>query len=150
VNHSTIARWVLRYSPELNKRISRELRRPNRSWRVDETYVRVAGRWTYLYRAIDSRGDTIDFMPSPNRDAIAVKHFLRLALTRWRDPAAGDQCRWTSGVPRGDCGFEASRRTGAQLPLPTCALSQQHHCRITALLKDESLPVSGSDPWMAH
>jgi len=48
VDHSTIARWVLRYSPELNKRISRELRHPNRSWLVDETYVRVAGRWTYL------------------------------------------------------------------------------------------------------
>ena len=60
IDHSTIARWVLRYSPELNKRISRELRRPNRSWRVDETYVRVAGRWTYLYRAIDSKGDTIE------------------------------------------------------------------------------------------
>ena len=80
VDHSTIARCMLRYSPELNKRISRELRRPNRSWRVDETYVRVAGRWTYLYRAVDSKGDTIDFMLSPNRDAIAAKHFLRLAL----------------------------------------------------------------------
>jgi IS6 family transposase len=49
---------------------------------VDETYVRVAGRWTYLYRAIDSKGDTVDFMLSPNRDAIAAKHFLRWALTR--------------------------------------------------------------------
>jgi len=82
VDHSTIARWVLRYSPELNKRISRELRRPNRSWRVDETYVGVAGRWTYLYRAIDSKGDTIDFMLSPNRDAIAAKYLPRLALAR--------------------------------------------------------------------
>ena len=92
VDHSTIARWVLRYGGELNKRIRRELRHPNRSWRVDETYVRVAGRWTYLYRAIDSKSDTIDFMLSPNRDAIAVKHFLRWALTRtWRDPTAGGQ-----------------------------------------------------------
>ena len=66
----------------MNKRIRRELRHPNRSWRVDETYVRVAGRWTYLYRAIDSKGDTIDFMLSPNRDAIAAKHFLRWALAR--------------------------------------------------------------------
>ena len=56
VDHSTIARWVLRYAGELNKRIRRDFRRPNRSWRVDETYVRVAGRWTYLYRAIDSEG----------------------------------------------------------------------------------------------
>ena len=56
------------------------MRRPNRSWRVDETYVRVAGTWTYLYRAIDSAGDTLDFLLSPNRDLIAAKGFLRLAL----------------------------------------------------------------------
>ena len=80
VDHSTIARWVLRYAPELNKRIRRDTRMPNRSWRVDETYVRVAGQWTYLYRAVDSAGDTIDFMLSPKRDAVAAKHFLRLAL----------------------------------------------------------------------
>jgi transposase-like protein len=81
VDHSTIARWVLHYSPILSRRIRREMRHPNRSWRVDETYVRVAGRWTYLYRAIDSAGDTIDFLLSPNRDLIAAKGFLRLALS---------------------------------------------------------------------
>jgi transposase-like protein len=47
VDHSTIARWVLHFSPILNELIRREMRCPNRSWRVDETYVRVAGRWTY-------------------------------------------------------------------------------------------------------
>src|SRR5678815_5928623 len=52
IDHSTIARWVLRYGGELNKRIRRKLRHPNRSWRVDETYVRVAGRWTYLYLSL--------------------------------------------------------------------------------------------------
>lgn len=82
VDHSTIARWVLRYAPELNKRIRRDTRLPNRSWRVDETYVRVAGSWTYLYRAVDSTGETIDFLLSPKRDAIAAKHFLQLALGR--------------------------------------------------------------------
>jgi IS6 family transposase len=81
IDHSTIARWVLYYAPILNRRIRREMRRPNRSWRVDETYVRVAGKWTYLYRAIDSAGDTIDFLLSPNRDLIAAKGFLRLALS---------------------------------------------------------------------
>jgi transposase-like protein len=50
--------------------------------RFDETYVRVAGQWTYLYRALDSHGNTIDFMPSPKRDLVAAKHFLQLAL--WR------------------------------------------------------------------
>jgi transposase, IS6 family len=82
VDHSTIGRWVLRYAPELYKRIRREVRPPKRSWRVDETYIRVAGKWTYLYRAVDSAGETIDFMLSPRRDAIAAKHFLQLAL--WR------------------------------------------------------------------
>ena len=67
VDHSTIGRWVLRYAPELHKRIRRDIRTPNRSWRIDETYVRVAGRWTYLYRAVDSSGETIDFMLSPKR-----------------------------------------------------------------------------------
>ena len=73
VDHSTIARWVLHFSPILNDLIGHEMRRPNRSWRVDETYVRVAGRWTYLYRAIDSAGNTIDFLLSPNRDLTAAK-----------------------------------------------------------------------------
>src|SRR5512138_1642180 len=80
VDHSTIARWVLRYAPVLNERLRRHVRRPVRSWRVDETYVRVNGRWTYLYRAVDSAGDTIDFLLSPNRDALAAKLFLQLAL----------------------------------------------------------------------
>jgi transposase, IS6 family len=80
VDHSTIARWVLRYAPVLNERIRSKMRHPGRSWRVDETYVRVAGQWTYLYRAIDSAGNTIDFLLSPKRDRIAAKGFLQLAL----------------------------------------------------------------------
>jgi len=63
-------------------RLGRERRHPNRSWRVDETYVRVAGNWVYLYRAVDSAGDTIDFLLSPNRDLVAAKQFLQLALRR--------------------------------------------------------------------
>ena len=82
VDHSTIARWVLRYAPVLNERIRPEMRYPNRSWRVDETYIRVAGQWTYLYRAIDSAGNTIDFLLSPQRDVIAARAFLRLALAQ--------------------------------------------------------------------
>src|SRR5215470_10728657 len=81
VDHVTIWRWVQHYAPILNQRLRRELRSPNRSWRVDETYVRVAGRWTYLYRAVDSSGETIDFMLSPYRDLTAAKLFLRLALS---------------------------------------------------------------------
>src|SRR6476646_8752178 len=82
VDHVTIWRWVQRYAPILNQRLRRELRRPNGSWRVDETYVKVAGRWAYLYRAVDSAGETIEFMLSPKRHLIAAKLFLRLALSR--------------------------------------------------------------------
>jgi transposase-like protein len=78
VDHVTIWRWVQRYAPVLNQRIRRELRRPNRSWRVDQTHVRVAGSWAYLYRAVDSAGETIDFMLSPKRDLIAANLFSEL------------------------------------------------------------------------
>ena len=81
VDHVTIWRWVQRYAPVLNQRIRREFRRPNGSWRVDETYVKVAGSWAYLYRAVDSAGETIEFMLSPKRDLIAAKLFLRLAVS---------------------------------------------------------------------
>lgn len=59
VDHSTIARWVFAYAPILNERMRRHLRSPNRSWRVDEPYVRVGGMWTYPYRALDSEGNTL-------------------------------------------------------------------------------------------
>jgi transposase-like protein len=71
---------VLRFAPVLNERLRRHVRRPAGSWRVDETYVRVNGRWTYLYRAVDSARDTIEFWFSPTREASAAKLFLQLAL----------------------------------------------------------------------
>jgi transposase-like protein len=80
VDHVTIWRWIQRYAPELSRRCRRELRKTNRSWRVDETYLRVAGKWTYLYRAVDSDGDTIDFLLSAKRDADAAKRFFQKAL----------------------------------------------------------------------
>jgi IS6 family transposase len=84
VDHVTIWRWVQRYAPELNRRCRPELRPTNGSWRVDETYLRVAGKWTYLYRAVDSTGATIDFLLSARRDANAAKRFFQKAL---RSPA---------------------------------------------------------------
>src|SRR5580700_976632 len=79
LDHSTIWGWVQRYGPILNQR-GESCSAGNCSWRVDETYIRIAGKWTYLYRAVDSEGNTIDFISSPYRDLIAATHFLQLAL----------------------------------------------------------------------
>lgn len=58
VDHSTVFRWVQHYSPELDKRCRHSLRPSNDSGRVDETYIKVKGKWKYLYRAVDSAGNT--------------------------------------------------------------------------------------------
>jgi transposase-like protein len=81
VDHSTIMRWVHQYSPEIEKRIRMHLRSTNDSWRIDETYIKVKGEWKYLYRAVDSDGDTIDFMLSSKRDLKAAKKFFKKALS---------------------------------------------------------------------
>jgi transposase-like protein len=79
-DHTTVWRWVQRYGPELEQRLRRHHKLANKSWRVDETYVLVNGRWCYLYRAIDSAGATIDFLLSARRDADAAKRLFRKAL----------------------------------------------------------------------
>ena len=79
-------RWVQRYAPELGRRGRRELKRTGTSWRVDETYVRVAGRWMYLYRALDSGGATLDFYLSEKRDATAAQQFLCKILAASNHP----------------------------------------------------------------
>jgi len=86
VDHTTVWRWVQRYAPELNRRVRRELKGTVTSWRVDETYVRVAGRWVYLYRAVDSSGATLDFYLSEKRDAAAAKQFLGKVLAAANHP----------------------------------------------------------------
>ena len=80
VDHSTINRWVLKYAPELDKRIRLHLKPTNDSWRVDETYIKIKGLWKYLYRAVDSEGNTLDFMLSAKRDSKAAARFFRKVL----------------------------------------------------------------------
>jgi transposase, IS6 family len=80
VDHTTIYRRVQAYAPKLEKRIRPHLRPTNDSYRVDETYVKIKGEWKYLYRAVDSTGQTIDFMSSAKRDARAAKRFFRKML----------------------------------------------------------------------
>jgi transposase-like protein len=78
--HTTIMRWVHQYGPELEKRIRRHLKQTNHSWRVDETYIKIKGKWRYLYRAVDSNGNTIDFLLCARRNRKAAKRFFRKAL----------------------------------------------------------------------
>ncbi|PFD99116.1 IS6 family transposase [Bacillus cereus] len=80
IAHTTIMCWVHQYGPELDNRVRRHLKKTNDSWRVDETYIKVKGQWMYLYRAVDSEGNTIDFYLSKTRDHKAAKRFFKKAL----------------------------------------------------------------------
>jgi transposase-like protein len=83
---STILRWVVRYASEF-QRCWQPFEQPvNGSWRADETYIRVRGRWVYLYRAVDSRGKTVESYLSYTRDITAAKAFFRKALRHHGQP----------------------------------------------------------------
>ena len=75
-----VFRWVQQYGPEIDKRCRPHLRPTNDSWRVDETYIEVKGKPKYLYRAVDSAGNTLDFLLTAKRDAQAAKRFFRKTL----------------------------------------------------------------------
>jgi len=80
--HTTILRWVQRCIPEFEKRWNHYARSVGGSWRCDETYIKVKGRWTYLYRAVDKQGQTVDFLLSAKRDVAAAKRFFQKAMKR--------------------------------------------------------------------
>ena len=83
---SCIWRWVQAYAPELNKRCRPHLKPTNKSYRIDETYIKVKGEDKYLYRALDSTGQTIDFLLTAKRDTAAAKRFLRRAIDASGNP----------------------------------------------------------------
>src|SRR5882672_464958 len=88
LTHTTILRWVQRFVPEFEKRWNQYSRTVGRSWRCDETYIRVKGRWTYLYRAVDRQGRTVDFLLSKRRDVAAAKRFFSKAMKNHATPRA--------------------------------------------------------------
>ncbi len=86
VDHTTINRWVQQYAPEIEKRLRWYYKpRLNESWQVDETYIKVKGKWKYLYRAITKSGKTLDFYLSSTRNAKAAKRFLGKILRKMKD-----------------------------------------------------------------
>lgn len=86
VDHSTLHRWVTRLVPLLDKAFRRHKRPVGRRWRMDETYIKVRGEWKYLYRAVDSTGQTIDFLLTARRDAAAALRLFRKAIRHHGEP----------------------------------------------------------------
>jgi putative transposase len=82
VDHSTVNRWVIKYSPQLEDAFHRRKRPVRVSWRMDETYIKIKGEWRYLYRAVDKQGQTIDFLLTEQRDQEAALRFLQKAIRR--------------------------------------------------------------------
>jgi hypothetical protein len=115
------------YAAELEKRLCPHLRMSNGSWRVDEIYVKVKGRWIYLYRAVDSRGQTIDFLPSAKRDSEAAKRFFRKAFAQ---PHTVNPRTITVGknaaYPKSHCGDEKGRRALAPITAATGEIPEQY------------------------
>jgi IS6 family transposase len=80
VDHRTISRWVQHSAPQIDKRCRPHLKATNDSWKVDETYIKVRKTWMYLYRAVDSKGTTLELLLRATRDAEAAKRFFLTAL----------------------------------------------------------------------
>ena len=86
INHTSIYRWVIRFAPILEKRFRKHKQPVNGSWRMDETYIKVKGKWKYLYRAVDKNGDTIDFLLRAKRDHKAAFSFFKKAIKASGNP----------------------------------------------------------------
>lgn len=80
VDHATLNRWVVKFSPLIATNAQARKRATANSWRIDETYIKVKGKWTYLYRAVDREGQTPDFMLSERRDLSAARRFFKQAI----------------------------------------------------------------------
>ncbi len=80
IDHATLQRWVMRFVPLIDKAVRSRKKPVGSSWRMDETYIKLNGKWIYLYRAVDSLGNTIEFLLRKHRDLIAAKAFFRKAF----------------------------------------------------------------------
>ena len=82
VDHSTVHRWAIKLLPVLEKAFRSRKRSVGRSWRLDETSIRVKGEWKYLYRAVDKAGDTVDFLFRAKRDKAAARRYFERAIAK--------------------------------------------------------------------
>jgi DDE domain len=100
VSHTTIHPWVIRYVLEFEKRWNRFSRPVNTSWRVDETYINIRGKWSYLYRAVNKHGKTVDFLLRPDRGIGRSTGILsQSSIDEFAEVAAPDHARWPLAEP---------------------------------------------------
>ncbi|MFT0175300.1 IS6 family transposase, partial [Paraburkholderia mimosarum] len=76
VDHSTVYRWVIKLLPLFERSLRKHKRAVGKSWRMDESYIKIKGEWKYLYRAVDKAGDTVDFLLRARRDKVAARRFF--------------------------------------------------------------------------
>lgn len=81
IDHATLQRWVKRFVPLIDRCVRQRKKPVGGSWRMDETYIKLNGKWVYLYRAVDKNGHTVDFLLRSRRDAVAAKAFFTKAMT---------------------------------------------------------------------
>lgn len=80
VDHATIQRWVFKFSPVIERRLRKQKKQVGLRWRMDETYIKVKGKWCYLYRAVDKEGNTVDFLLTRRRQRMSAQSFLIRAI----------------------------------------------------------------------
>jgi transposase, IS6 family len=128
VDHSTVNRWVLAYAPMIEKRL-RQFRRPHcGSIRIDETYVKIRGKWRYLYRAIDKHGNPMDFLLAARRDLDAAKRFFRKMLKD--EPLLSPKKIGTDGANTFPSAIKASVDDGLLQPNPVHYVTKHLQQRI--------------------
>jgi hypothetical protein len=125
--HTTIMRWVHEFGPELNKRIRPYLKPTNDSFRTDETYIKVKGQWKYLYRAVDSKGNTliscclkIEILPRPNDFSESIDFTTQSIATR-------DHSRQKSSLPSRNSAIEGREGSETRNNNSTTEISQQYY-----------------------
>jgi IS6 family transposase len=142
IDASCIWRWVQAYAPEIDKRCRPHLKPTNKSYRVDETYIKVKGKDRYLYRAVDSTGQTIDFLLTAKRDAESAKRFFRKAFS-----AAGNPVPRVLNVDKNPAYPAAVRALKAEGMLPRRVRLRQ--CRYLNNVVEQDHRVVKKRVWLA-
>jgi putative transposase len=142
VDHSTVHRWAIKLLPVLEKVFRRRKRPVGKSWRVDETYIKVKGKWKYLYRAVDKAGETVDFLLRAHRDKAAAQRYFEKSIDQNGEPE-------TITIDKSGSNLAALEALNAQrdTPIKICQRRRQFHVKRTVLnspWRDDQVVGSGS------